>query len=152
MRICMLLEREDVRSDGRVRREIRALTGAGHDVVLLHRGPAAHGDGERLDGARLRSVEPRGRARRLLAALPGPALRAVRLVRYVAAAVRERPAAVHAHDVAMLPSGWAAARLARAALVYDTHEYAAGVPYHGRGARLAVRAVQRALVPRCAAV
>src|SRR5204863_430658 len=68
------------------------------------------------------------------------------------AGARLRPDVVHAHDVAMLPSGWLAARLARAHLVYDTHEYAAGVPYRTRAFRVLVTIVERLFVPRADAV
>ncbi|MBB3229783.1 glycosyltransferase family 4 protein [Halomonas stenophila] len=36
--------------------------------------------------------------------------------------VRSRPAAIHAHDVNVLPTAWLAAKLARVPLVYDAHE------------------------------
>ncbi|TDA95497.1 glycosyltransferase [Halomonas marinisediminis] len=36
--------------------------------------------------------------------------------------VRSRPAAIHAHDVNVLPTAWLAAKLARVPLIYDAHE------------------------------
>jgi glycosyltransferase involved in cell wall biosynthesis len=153
VRICMLLERrEGLAHDARVRRAGRALARAGHDVVLLHVGdhdvdPALVGDGYRTLTAR-----PSGRPGHLLERLPAPIRRVVlwgALVRHV---VRLRPDAVHAHDLPMLLPGWGAAAVTRAALVFDTHEYAAGVPYHSRLSRLIARLLQRALLPRCSAV
>jgi glycosyltransferase involved in cell wall biosynthesis len=137
----MLLERAETAHDSRVRREVRALAAAGHRVVLLHHGADAAQGALRADGAiprRVRGVR-----------LPGPARRIARWVGYAWAAARERPDVVHAHDLPMLLPAWAAARVSRAALVYDTHEYAAGVPYHRPLARRAVRVLERLLVPRC---
>src|SRR4051794_25510806 len=145
----MLLERSVTEHDGRVRRELRALTAAGHSVVLLHH--AAGDDGQaavRSDGAEPRSVRPRGTAGRLLARLPRPAERIALLARYAWVAARLRPDVVHAHDLTMLAPAWLAAAVTRADAVYDTHEYAAGVPYHSPAVRRAARLLQRALVRR----
>lgn len=144
-----MLLHKPVENDSRVRREARTLVRAGHDVyvVQLAAGPAEPGRTD--DGFLLASAQPLGRGRRLVP------LRAYRLL-YGAAiigrALRLRPDAVHAHDAAMLAPGWAAARLARARLVYDTHELATGVPYRTRGWALLVRLVERLLVRRCDAV
>ena len=55
---------------------------------------------------------------------------------------------VHAHDAAMLVPGWLAARMTRARLVYDTHEYAPGVPYRQRTWAAFVNAVERTFIRR----
>ncbi len=145
----MLLERAETAHDGRVRRELRALTEAGHAVLLLHHGANADQDALRRDGAVARSVRPRhgwfGR-------LPAPVRRGVLWAGYAWGAARARPDVVHAHDLPMLLPAWAAARAAGAALVYDTHEYAAGVPYDRALARRGGRLLERALITRCDAV
>ena len=142
----MLLERSDTQHDGRVRREVRALAGAGHEVVLLH-----HGRGDqtslRADGATTRSVRPGGAGR-----LPGHVARLALWARYAWVAARLRPDVVHAHDLTMLAPGWLAARTTGAQLLYDTHEYADGVPYRSPIGRRIARRLQRALVRRCAVV
>jgi len=61
----------------------------------------------------------------------------------------ERPDVVHAHDAAMLAPGFIGARLARARLVYDSHELATGVPYRTKGWYVLVSVLERALIRRC---
>ena len=152
MRVCMMLERDaHLERDGRVRREVHALRRAGHEVVVLHAGPPDPPAVLAAEGGTWRSVRRRG-ARELTARLPGGLRRLAIWSGFVRGAVRTRPDAVHAHDVSMLAPAWLAARLTRAALVYDTHEYARGVPYHSRLARLFVRSIQTLLVPRAAGV
>src|SRR3954453_9809646 len=149
----MLLERAKTKQDGRVRREVRALAGAGHEVILLHHGAGEQGqESLRADGARTQSVRPAGLAGRLLAGAPRPVERVVLWGRYAWVAARARPDVVHAHDLTMLGPGWVAASLARARLVYDTHESAAAVPYRSRAGRAATHLLQRALVRRCAEI
>jgi glycosyltransferase involved in cell wall biosynthesis len=127
MRIAMLLHKS-VEHDSRVRREARALLGAGHEVVVLHAPRHSDGLGEELDGFALRSVSPPAWTRRLGSAF----YRSLLLLGFVRELRRLRPGAVHAHDVAMLAPGWLGARLTGARLVYDSHEYAVGVPYRER--------------------
>ena len=148
MRIAMLLHKS-VEHDSRVRREARALAEAGHEVTVLHL-PRVRGDldGE-LDGFEVRSVTPRPWVRVLL---PFGLYRAVFLVAFVRAVHRLHPHVVHAHDVAMLAPGAIGARLAGADLVYDSHEYAGGVPYRERGWALFVTALERVTIRRCVAV
>ena len=148
----MLLERATTEYDGRVRREVRALAGAGHELVLLHHDTGEDGQGGlRSDGALTRSVRS-GPAGWLPAALPGPLGRVALWARYAWVAARTRPDVVHAHDLSMLGPGWLAARAAGASLIYDTHEYADGVPYRSAAGRRVARFLQRALVRRCDAV
>ena len=148
----MMLERDaHLERDGRVRREVRALFRAGHDVVVLHAGPQEPPAVLTAEGGQWRSVR-RHDAAELAARMPGALRRLALWSAFVRQAVRTRPDAVHAHDVSMLAPAWLGARLARAALVYDTHEYARGVPYHSRLARLWARSIQTLLVPRCAGV
>ncbi|MEX2025567.1 MAG: glycosyltransferase [Thermoleophilaceae bacterium] len=148
MRIAMLLHKS-IEHDSRVRREARALAADGHDVTVLHL-PRTPGelDGP-LDGYRILSVTPPQWVRRRL---PFALYRLVFLAAFVSAARRLRPDAVHAHDAAMLAPGLIAATLTRAVLVYDSHEYAAGVPYRERAWAWLVCALERLAIRRCAAV
>src|SRR3954470_16015055 len=144
----MLLQRTS-RFDNRVLREARALAADGHTVKI----------GELAPGPP--RPEPIGDGVMRLSALPRPSLKSAipfKLHRLISgftiarAAARLRPDVVHAHDVAMLPSGWLAARLTGALLVYDTHEFALGVAYRTRAFGLLVRIVERLFVPRADAV
>jgi glycosyltransferase involved in cell wall biosynthesis len=146
MRIAMLLHKSVV-FDSRVRREASALAGAGHEVVVVELADAVADP--RLDGFLRRSSAPPGWVRRRL---PSPLYRFVMLIYFIRAIARLRPAIIHAHDAAMLVPGWLGARLAGARLVYDSHELAASVPYRERGWAWFVTMIERAAVPRCAAV
>jgi glycosyltransferase involved in cell wall biosynthesis len=64
----------------------------------------------------------------------------------------ERPDVIHANDIATLIPGWVAARLSRARLVYDTHEYAVGVPYRKAVWAWLAATIERLLIGRCDAV
>lgn len=146
MRVAMLLHKS-VEHDARVRREARALAGAGHQVTVVHlpRGEAA---GEAAgEGYELVSADPGARVERL----PGGARRAISVRRMARLARELRPQVVHAHDAAMLSPGWWAAR-GDARLLYDSHELATGVPYHSRSWSALVATVERRFVPRCDAV
>ena len=148
MRIVMLLHKS-VEHDSRVRREAGALAGAGHQVTVVHL-PRTPGElaGE-LVGCDVVSATPPAWVR---SRLPFHLYRLAFFACFVRRVRALRPDVVHAHDAAMLAPGLVAARLAGAELVYDSHEYAAGVPYRERGWALFVRALERAVVPRCAAV
>jgi glycosyltransferase involved in cell wall biosynthesis len=61
----------------------------------------------------------------------------------------ERPDVVHANDIATLIPGWVAARLSGARLVYDTHEYAVGVPYRKAVWAWLASTIERLLIGRC---
>jgi glycosyltransferase involved in cell wall biosynthesis len=144
-----MLLHKSVEHDSRVRREARALAEDGHEVTVLHL-PREPGelDGP-LDGFHVRSVTPPAWVRRRL---PFALYRVVFFAAFVRAVRRLRPDIVHAHDAAMLAPGWAGARLTGAKLVYDSHEYAAGVPYRERAWALFVNGLERLFVSRCAAV
>jgi glycosyltransferase involved in cell wall biosynthesis len=148
MRIAMLLHKS-VEFDSRVRREAAALSEAGHDVTVLHL-PRRRGelDGA-LDGFTVRSVTPPAWVRRWL---PSLVYRMVFLAAFVRGVRRLSPDVVHAHDVAMLAPGAIGAAVTGAQLVYDSHEYAAGVPYRERLWALFVTALERVVIRRCAAV
>jgi glycosyltransferase involved in cell wall biosynthesis len=132
--------------DGRVLREAGALADAGHDVVIVHL-PAGD-DGEVQGGFRLRSATPPKWMRRL----PRTVWRIIALGSIALGARAERPDAVHANDIATLIPGYLAARLSRARLVYDTHEYAVGVPYRKAVWAWLAATIERLLIGRCDAV
>jgi glycosyltransferase involved in cell wall biosynthesis len=146
MRITMLLHKS-VEFDSRVRREAGALARDGHEVTVLELASVA--DGARLDGFARRSVQPPWWMRRRL---PFHLYRLAFLVGFVRGVSRLRPDVVHAHDAAMLLPGIIGARLTGALLVYDSHELATSVPYRDRAWAWFVAAIERLVVPRCAAV
>jgi glycosyltransferase involved in cell wall biosynthesis len=146
MRVAMLLQKSS-RFDNRVLREARALAAAGHDVTVVELAPPAPDRGG--EPFALASALPAGWVKRFV---PFKLHRLVSGLSIARRAARLRPDVVHAHDVAMLPSSWLAARLARARLVYDSHEYSAGVPWRSGAMRRLVALVERLFVPRADAV
>src|SRR4051812_31329369 len=144
----MLLQRTS-RYDNRVLREARALAAAGHAVTIVELAPGDRDAEARPGELAIASALPHPAAKRWI---PFKLHRFVSGLTIVRAALRLRPDVVHAHDVAMLPSGWLAARLARAQLVYDTHELATGVAYRTRAYARLVAVLERLIVPRADAV
>lgn len=144
----MLLQRTS-RFDNRVLREARALAADGHTVTIVELAAGPRTPEPVADGVTRLSALPRPALKRLI---PFKLHRLISGFAIARAAARLRPDVVHAHDVAMLPSGWLAARRARALLVYDTHEFALGVAYRTRAFALLVRVVERLFVPRADAV
>ncbi len=141
MRICLLLD-TGLEHDSRVRRHARELAEAGHEVTVLYAGPPLRTEAE---GFAARTVpvggEHAGGLRSLLA-------RALSFARFVLGALGTRPDAVQANDAVMLPPAYVAARLARASLVYDSHELATGVPYRSRARARTVALLEGWLVRR----
>jgi glycosyltransferase involved in cell wall biosynthesis len=145
VRVAVLLHKTVVH-DGRVLREAGALADAGHDVVIVH---LPRGDEDEAPGGfRLRSATPPKWMRRL----PRTLWRMIALGSIALGARAERPDVVHANDIATLIPGYLAARLSRAALVYDTHEYAVGVPYRKAVWAWLAATIERLLIRRCDAV
>lgn len=142
-----MLLHKSVEFDSRVRREAGALARDGHEVTVLEL--AAVPEGTRLDGFARRSVQPPAWMRRRL---PFHLYRLAFLVGFVRGLWRARPDVVHAHDAAMLLPGIVGARLTGARLLYDSHELATSVPYRERAWAWFVAAIERIVVPRCAAV
>ena len=145
MQIAILLHKTVVH-DGRVLREAGALADAGHDVVIVHL--PSRDDEEVAGGFRLRSATPPQWTRRL----PRSLWRIVALGSIALGARAERPDVVHANDIATLIPGYFAARLSGAKLVYDTHEYAVGVPYRKAVWAWLAATIERLLISRCDAV
>jgi glycosyltransferase involved in cell wall biosynthesis len=129
-----------------VLREAGALADAGHDVVIVHL--PSEDDGEVSGGFRLRSAMPPEWTRRL----PRTLWRMIALGWIARRARAERPDVVHANDIATLIPGYVAARLSGAKLVYDTHEYAVGVPYRKAVWAWLAATIERLLIRRCDAV
>src|SRR3954469_2165277 len=144
----MLLQRTS-RYDNRVLREARALVAAGHEVTIVELAPGSREPRMAEGGGRIVSALPPPSLKRRM---PFDLHRLVSGFGLVRTAARLRPDVVHAHDVAMLPSGYLAARIAGALLVYDTHEFARGVAYRSRPYALLVRAIETLLVRRADAV
>ncbi|HWX87869.1 MAG TPA: glycosyltransferase [Solirubrobacteraceae bacterium] len=144
MRIAMLLHKS-VEHDSRVRREAAALARAGHRVTVLE---LADSPGRSLEGFTRESVMPAAWMRRL----PFHLYRVAFLAGFVVGILRVKPDVVHAHDAAMLLPGAIGARLTGAQLVYDSHELATSVPYRERSWAWFVGAIERLVVPRCAAI
>jgi glycosyltransferase involved in cell wall biosynthesis len=142
-----MLLHKSVEHDSRVRREASALARSGHRVTVLELAPPRGGIAE-LEGFERRSCLPPAWMRRM----PFHLYRLVFLAEFVRMQVRLRPDAVHAHDAAMLVPGVLGARLTGAQLVYDSHELATSVPYRERAWAWFVAAIERLVVPRCAAV
>jgi glycosyltransferase involved in cell wall biosynthesis len=144
VRIAVLLHKTVVH-DGRVLREAGALADAGHDVVIVH---LPSGEVNELGtGFRLRSATPPEWTRRL----PRTLWRIIALGSIARHARAERPDAVHANDIATLIPGYLAARRGTR-LVYDTHEYAVGVPYRKAVWAWLAATIERLLIRRCDAV
>src|SRR4051794_4875762 len=144
----MLLQRTSAH-DNRVLREARALAAAGHEVTIVELADGPSEPRPAAGGFAIVSGLPRFGLRQRL---PLKLHRLVSGFTIARAAARLRPDVVHAHDVAMLPSGWLAARMTRARLVYDTHEFARGVAYRTRAFAWLVRVTERLVVPRADAV
>jgi glycosyltransferase involved in cell wall biosynthesis len=147
MRIAMLLHKS-VEYDSRVRREASALAAAGYEVSVLELAEVPGGAAE-LDGFVRRQCRPPGWIRWWL---PRAVYRPIMMVYFVLGVLRARPNVIHAHDAAMLLPGIVGARLTGARLVYDSHELASSVPYRERTWAWFVSAIERLVIPRCAAV
>jgi glycosyltransferase involved in cell wall biosynthesis len=145
VQVAVLLHKTVVH-DGRVLREAGALAGAGLDVVIVHL--PSDEDEEVAGSFRLRSATPPKWTRRL----PRTLWRIIALGSIALGARAERPDAVHANDIATLIPGYFAARLSGAKLVYDTHEYAVGVPYRKAVWAWLAATIERLLIRRCDAV
>jgi glycosyltransferase involved in cell wall biosynthesis len=143
-----MLLHKSVEFDSRVRREASALAAAGHGVFVVELAPVP-AESRWLDGFQRRSSLPPAWIRQRL---PSPVYRSVMLLCFIREVLRLRPEIVHAHDAAMLMPGLVSARLVGARLVYDSHELASSVPYRERSWAWFVRAVERLIVPRAAAV
>ncbi len=142
MRIAMLLHK-GVAHDTRVRREAGALAAAGHEVTVVHLPDAREDEPIGLPYRLKRATIRRRRDR-----LPRPVRLASEATRLALGAASTEPDAIHAHDAAMLLPGLLAARRSGAALVYDSHELATGVPYRDRLWAAFVAAVERLGAPR----
>ncbi len=142
-----MLLHKSVEFDSRVRREASALAADGHEVFVLELASDVRTGA--LDGFVRRSCLP---PRWLRTSFPSVLYRIAIALYFAREIARLRPEIVHAHDAAMLIPGFLGARQTGARLVYDSHELATGVPYRERGWAWLVAAIERMIVPRCAAV
>lgn len=145
--------------DARVRREAATLVSAGHAVTVfaLHAPEHTNRREQLVSGVRIRRVG-RLAGRRLARAgasrsLSVPVLFSIATIQLsmLMRVVGLRPDVVHAHDVNMLPIGWASAALSGARLVYDAHEISTGREGYGRFRGLVAR-VEGFLIRRADAV
>ena len=128
-----MLLHKSVEHDSRVRREAKALAAAGHDVTVVHLPRERHGAARdaRTASGRLRDCRRAGFGGCCRSTHTGwPSCAAS-----CGALRASRPDVVHAHDAPMLAPGLWPPGLARARLVYDSHELATGVPYRERRGR-----------------
>lgn len=123
MRIGMILDKE-YPPDVRVRREARALTSAGHEVLLVARNRKGAAREQRIDGMRVLRLPPLdfagARAARWLS-LPVPVNPF-----YLAAITRlvheEDVDVLHVHDLPLVMAAVAIAKTKKVPVVFDLHE------------------------------
>jgi glycosyltransferase involved in cell wall biosynthesis len=144
--VVMLVHRS-VEHDARVRREARALAQDGHRVTIVQLSREPPSPTLVAEPFLTVSAAPR----RLRGRLPLKLHRVPEALSLVRAARRAGAEVVHAHDAAVLPLAFVASRPG-AAVVYDSHELATGVPYRSRPWAALVAAIERTLIGRCAAV
>lgn len=137
--LAVVISLSVIADDPRVRRQIRALTGAGWKVVSIGYGAAPAGETHWRHAA-VRELphdaQPLKRAARVLGLLvvrgwKGLGLRIWRAqsrhrALMAAVATIEKAGLVIANDYTALPAGLDLAQRTGAGLIYDTHEYAAG--------------------------
>ena len=139
MKICMLVLNRFTH-DTRVRKEARSLVRADHDVTVWALGDGHLPAQEEIDGFTVRRKELR--LARSAWRLPGMTL-AEQTWATTAALIRERADVYHAHDANALLQAYLAARINRAALVYDAHELWSGGIARKWTARLRLAVMQR---------
>lgn len=140
--ICMLL-RDDIRLDGRVRKEIRTLSQAGHEVELVVSDYTKTGTGGDDLGIKIHYVPLN------LWSLPAINFAEdLRFNRRIASIVqRIRPTHIHCHDLNTLMAGvWAKDKLS-ATLTFDAHEL---MPESMGGIKESIWGlIERRCIPKC---
>jgi glycosyltransferase involved in cell wall biosynthesis len=152
-KICMVVMNNFL-SDTRVFKEAASLVSDGHRVTVIAMKTPQAAAYEEMAGFSVNRIHLRTRR--------WPKWLVVQLFKYLEFVVkvlqkawRYRPDVVHAHDFPALPIAWLAARLTRARLVYDTHEFWLGQGRHfyaTRPGKWFVRQVEGALARRAEAV
>lgn len=124
MRVTMIVL-NNMAHDARVRKQARTLANAGHQVTVLALKDDSVPATECIDGFEIMRISLASRRWGL-----GATARLIKLVEYLLrcslVALQTNAQVYHAHDANTLPIGWLAARLRRAALVYDSHEFERG--------------------------
>ena len=124
MRVTMIVL-NNMAHDARVRKQARTLANAGHQVTVLALKDDSVPATECIDGFEIMRIGLASRPWGL-----GAIARLIKLVEYLLrcslVALQTNAQVYHAHDANTLPIGWLAARLRRAALVYDSHEFERG--------------------------
>lgn len=132
VRLAMLVNNPCL-NDARVLRAASVATEAGYDTIVLARGTGAEREDEVVEGFQVQRLTEPGLARRktrlsdglrkanlwfFQTALETRALKAL----FEPTLTRLKPDLIHAHDLATLPAGAAAAAKTGALLIYDAHE------------------------------
>ena len=134
MKVAMtILNLDPIINDSRVRREGAALGRAQHEVELIAVRRSGETRIDHLDGMRLQTFELV--SRRLSAcALSWFAGYMEYVLKSFLILIRRRADVYHAHDLYALPAAYAAAKLMRAKVIYDSHELFTERPIEGRRA------------------
>jgi len=182
LHVCMMLKNR-LRGDARVKKEALSLKSAGWDVTIICWQEPGVADDEDWNGIRVRRIRyrsamaarvtggldsdggTRNLAGRFLSALRHSRTRrraadffrnAVCDLRLLSTALEAKPDVLHANDLDTLLPAWAASRLCRARLIYDSHELWLGSARYlretGFVGRLRDRLVERRLIRRADAV
>lgn len=141
------LSHSDIRSDGRVRKQLGSLSRGLPHVEFHACSPARGADAVKdvpLDRVKQIDVRPVSRGIRFLGRyVRYGAMASEMLVRMIVEGLRLRPSVVHCHDFAALPAGFAISALCRSVLIYDAHELESHRNYQSRRAGRLVRALER---------
>jgi glycosyltransferase involved in cell wall biosynthesis len=120
-----MLVLNDAVGDARVYKEAKTLAKAGHRVLVLAVRDTNLPARVEIDGFTLVRVALRSRSWGM-----GSIARLIKYAEYsghtLLTALKADPDVVHAHDANTLPLAWLIARLSRARLVYDAHEFEPG--------------------------
>ena len=149
MKICMIVVNNFIH-DARVFKEAKTLAQAGHEVTVYAMKSPHTTARERMAGFDVERIH--------LETRKWPKWLFVQIFKYLEFMIRvvariraQRPDVVHAHDIDGLVPGWIAARLIRAKLIYDSHEFWSerksrlhSLP----GGKTLTRAVERFLIRR----
>jgi len=152
-RVCMIVM-NNFFPDIRVSKEAASLVSVGHQVTVLAMKTPHAAAYEEMDGFTVKRIylQTRKWPKRVYV----QAFKYLEFVTKVLQEVRQyRPDVIHAHDFAPLPIAWLAAKLAKAKVVYDSHEFWLGQGsrfYASRFGKWFVRQAEGSLIQRVDAV
>ncbi len=124
MRKILQITQTDIRSDGRILKEIESLSAAGYAVSALGVDMNGMGPNSSLSPKiKISQIKLRSRE---LTFLPRSLMHAFSLCEMVGkllrSAIKEKPDLVHCHDTLVLPLGVVVKLFTKAKLIYDAHE------------------------------